>query len=298
MTLAILVTAHQHPTHLARLASRLDSTCSKVFVHVDAKSDESAFRQATDASFIESRCRVYWGGWSQVQATLNLVRAAISGPFTHFAFISGVDYPLARPEAILSYVAGTGLEHINCLPLPAPQVDKPLTRLSVRCLEGGYRERSIKGLSLRVFNKVLAALPQRDVERDLGPLKPFGGSSWWILTREAVEAALAVADEDSAAMRMFKTSVSPDESFFQTVIASRLGTHRIARACTYTDWSGPEPPVVLTDKHVEMLTEPGFELNDHYGSGPCLFARKAPVHRPDLLERLDAFAEARPPIRP
>jgi hypothetical protein len=257
------------------------------------KSDISRFRAAerAGARLIGERKRVYWGGWSQVAATLALVRAALADErgFTHFALISGSDCPLARPETILSYVRRTGKEHINCVPMPNAELNKPLSRLTVRYLEGGTRQKGFRARMLKLLNLLIARLPERDVAAALGDMQAHAGSQWWVLTRAAVETTLAVT-RNSRVMRLFKTSLIPDESFFQTVVASRFHAERIGRAFTYTDWSVPNPPAIIDDRHISLLTNPDFELNDAYGRGPCFFARKFPAHRADLRQALNQYA--------
>jgi hypothetical protein len=291
--LAFLILAHDQPDHLAELIKAVVSPSSAAFVHIDRKSDISKFRDAERAGavFIKERVRVYWGGWSQVAATLALIRATLADPrkFTHFALISGVDFPLARPEAILSYVRRSGKEHINMVPMPNAALNKPLTRLSVRHLEGGKRQKGIRAQLVRFANFVLARLPERKFARALQGMKPHAGSQWWLLSRSAVEAALE-ATNDRQVLRLFKTSLIPDESFFQTIVAARVPPDRIGRAFTYTDWSVPNPPAIIDERHVWKVTRPNFELDDLYGRSPCFFVRKFPPDRADLRQALMRFA--------
>lgn len=289
--------AHGEPKHLLRLTLRLISECSAVFVHIDAKSDISAFKEVFDAGAIPVRKRsaVYWGGWSQVVATLGLCKTALNDPrrFTHFALISGVDYPLARPAEILKWVTNDGREQITCVPMPAPELHKDMSRLAVRRIEGEYRQQGLRRAVVARLNRLLKLLPDRDIHRCLRGLKPHAGSNWWILTRAAIEESVAFQAKGGSALRLFKTSHCPDESFFQTVLAAKFDAKRFGRCLTYADWNVANPPAVLNDTHIDQVTEYGFELSHFFGRGPCLFIRKFPVDRPDLADRVDKYADTR-----
>lgn len=295
--IAFLVLAHNAPEHLARLTKRLTSECSAVFVHIDGKSDIRAFKEVFDAGAIpvSERHKVYWGGWSVVSATLELVRTALRDPrpFTHFALISGVDYPLARPSVILDHVAKDGRQQINSAPMPAPELGKPAERLTLRKLEGAHRESGIRPLLIGVANRLLRMLPERDFKKCLNGLTPYAGSQWWVLSRDAVEAALAFERRGGSAIRMFRTSDCPDESYFQTVVSAAFAPEQIGRTMTYTDWTVPNPPAILSDEHIDRVTADGFELDNFFGRGPCFFVRKFPVDRPDLADKVDRYADAR-----
>jgi hypothetical protein len=275
----------------------LTSSASGCFVHLDLKSrieDFDAVRP-TDATFIEDRVKVFWGGWSQVCAAIALVRAALADdrPFTHFALISGSDYPLSTPGYLLRYLHTSGKEHINCLPLPAPEVDKHWSRLSKRQLQGGVRQKGGRARLIRISNRLLAKLPDRDVLKCLEGLKPHAGSQWWVLSRSAVEEALKVFDAGGGPIRTFATSVIPDESYFQTVVASRFPADCIARALTFTDWSTVPAPATVDHHHVEQVARSDYRLADAYGTGPCFFVRKVSEDRQEICDRLDAFIKER-----
>ncbi|MGL4596141.1 MAG: beta-1,6-N-acetylglucosaminyltransferase, partial [Bacteroidia bacterium] len=79
MKIAYLICAHKNPNQLKRLLGALQQENVLFFVHIDAKSDESIFRDAlkhTAAIFSKKRIRVNWGGFSQVEAWLTLLEEA------------------------------------------------------------------------------------------------------------------------------------------------------------------------------------------------------------------------------
>lgn len=295
--IAYLIVAHHRPQSLRQLVDALQGPDGAFFVHIDRKSDLNLFAADLQGKveFIEERVAVYWGGWSQVQATLNLIRHALADPrpFTHFVLLSGEDYPLVRTEVLNTYLAEIALENISCVPMPSEDAEKPLSRLLVRHLEGSDRNSGLKASFIKLINKILKRLPDRNITAILKNYSPHAGSNWWVLSREMVEASLRVAETQPKFVRLYRYSLCPDEGFFQTVVAANCRSDKIGRSFTYTDWSVPNPPATITEKHVELVTSPNFRLGGIFGHAPCLFVRKFPSDNVDLKAKLDNFARER-----
>ena len=100
MKIAYLILAHGSPKHLARLVAALSSNSATFFIHVDRKSDILPFAaiQGQAIRFSDTRIPVYWGDFSQVEATLTLLRAALdcNAKFERFVLLSGADYPVSN----------------------------------------------------------------------------------------------------------------------------------------------------------------------------------------------------------
>ena len=80
MRIAYLILAHNTPNHLARLVRALDSPNVDFFIHVDRKSDISRFRDRLsqpNVAFLKDRIAVYWGDFSDVEATVRLIKEAL-----------------------------------------------------------------------------------------------------------------------------------------------------------------------------------------------------------------------------
>lgn len=103
--IAYLISVYKDPVHLQRLVSALSYSVEEYvsfFVHVDAKVDESAFRQSckkTNVFFTQNRFWVQWGGYSQVMYQKELLRCAFETEkgqdnFSRFVIITGQDYPI------------------------------------------------------------------------------------------------------------------------------------------------------------------------------------------------------------
>ena len=70
--IAFLIQAHTDPEHVRRLVERLRP--NRVYIHLDAKTKMDGNWLAIDATFVTPRVPVYWGGYSQIEATFAMVR--------------------------------------------------------------------------------------------------------------------------------------------------------------------------------------------------------------------------------
>src|SRR5581483_7661547 len=108
MKIAYLYLVHQHPQLVRRVIDRLAGDDAAFFIHVDAKSDAAPFAslRGPKVSLLERRVPVYWGEFTQVEATLLLIREALAASerYDYFAFISGSDYPLCGRDYIHQFL--------------------------------------------------------------------------------------------------------------------------------------------------------------------------------------------------
>lgn len=122
---AFLIAAHTDPEQLKRLISALDSESSLFYIHWDKKTEfilnESAvikeLQTHSNIHFIENRIKVYWGGLSQVQATINLLTEAYKNKeVKYFHLLSGVDYPIKPLSYILQFFENNTHNYLTYIP--------------------------------------------------------------------------------------------------------------------------------------------------------------------------------------
>lgn len=223
MRVGFLVEAHSDPTQLARLCGRLSG--HGIFIHVDAKA--GPFPLIEGATHIEPRRRVHWAGFSQVEATLDLLRAAFDSPAQHdmFVLLSGSCYPIGSVRRLTdAFAAQPGRSWIKYV-----QVDESahLQSLSDRYF---YRDevlpaavRRITRNSRLVERTVRKAREVLDVRvRERPAWVRAHGSNWWALTREHADYVLAFVDDPKNAgfIRYYKHAFASDEQFFHTILAN------------------------------------------------------------------------------
>jgi hypothetical protein len=279
MKIAYLILAHTSPKQLARLVAALSSRRADFFIHVDQKTDIQPFQEIKGPGirFSATRVPVYWGDYSMVEATLILLRSALDCDerFDRFVLLSGAEYPVRKPADIEKFFeSNADDEFINLVSMPCDSAGKPISRLQ------GYQFRPNDGAARRVARKTLVKLGllprHRDYQACLGSLKPYGGSTWWALTRGAVQHIIDFTDSQREILEFFKNTFHPDESFFQTILGNSPFRQRIRRNLTYADWSkgGKSPPVLTSTDLAALQSAPEFPASDTYGPGAIMFARK------------------------
>lgn len=298
MRVAYLILAHNHPNHLQRLITALSSNLSACFIHIDRKSDLDLFSgiHGHNVYFSEKRIPVYWGDFSQVKAILSLLKMALSQrpKFDYFVLISGTDFPLKSAAGIENFFdRNHGTEFINLVQMPCEAMGKPISRLTT------YKVRPSNSRLIRILRKgmvKLGATPkQRNYDAYLRGLIPYGGSTWWALSRPACEYIQNFVSRETRIVNFFKNTICPDESFFQTILGNSPYKAKVGRNLTYTDWSeGGGSPVSLTDKHLQFFaTNPSIVVSDGYGTGEVLFARKFSDEAQDIVAELEQLIRQR-----
>ena len=98
MKAAILIIAHDQPVHLARLVESLSCDWTRIFIHIDRKADAAEFKKCIPEhkNIIilddQYRIRVNWGGFSIVEALLNLLDVSLNSKerFARFCFLQRI----------------------------------------------------------------------------------------------------------------------------------------------------------------------------------------------------------------
>lgn len=292
MKIVYLIAAHANPVHLGRLITRLSTGSSSFVVHVDAKSELGDFLhlQGPDVRFTPERIEVWWGDYSQVEATLMLLRTALEDPrhFDRFVLLSGADYPLRSTAAVERFFEShPQIEFMNVVEMPNDEAGKPLSRLTT------YQPPPGRGRVGRTVHRTVLgvgrAVHRREYEEAFHELVPYGGSTWWALSREACELITAFVAREHDLVRFFRHVICPDESFFHTIVGNSELRSRIRRNVTYVDWSGGgQNPSAFTEDHLERFGRPdALTVTDVYGTGDLLFARKFADADGELVDRLD-----------
>jgi hypothetical protein len=277
--IAYLVLAHNTPNHLRRLIAALSTGSSGFFIHIDEKSDIGDFSGigGGNVCFIRERIPVYWGDFSQVEAILILLQAALADPghFERLVLVSGADYPLCSSAYMERFFSDNpDREFMNLIAMSLETPGKPISRLTT------YKPR---------IGEDTGDLPgERDYKAYLGDLVPYGGATWWAISRAAADFIVAFAEREIRVVNFFKNTICPDESFFQTVLGNSPFKARTIRNLTYADWSAGGPnPAYITDRHLALFRTTGvFAPNGRLGGGEMLFARKFPDDSEDLVAKL------------
>lgn len=247
--IAYVILAHQLPEQLVRLVRRLDSPRALFLIHINRRSDDAIY-QAARAGLAERknvvflrRHKLYWAGFGHVRATIEGLEELYthSVPFDYVALLTGQDYPIKPVSVIERTLAESGGRSFMAYDrLPGGLVDG-MERIT------HWHSRRIgvaKGWHLK--------LPLRR-RFPLG-LVPYGGSSYWWLSRDAVDYVRGFLAEQPGYLRFFKHVDVPDEIFFHTVMMNSPLRHSVVNdELRHVDWTRTPLPAVFRVGDFEEL---------------------------------------------
>ncbi len=292
MKICYLILAHNNPRHFAKLLDAIADGSSSVFVHVDAKSAISDFRtRARDnVIFLDNRVSIGWGGFSMITASLNLLRESLKSDAEHdyYCLLSGNDYPIKSVQYIGKYLEDNhGKQFMNLVEIPNDTLGKPISRITKYCVSTESLQKYL--IPRLIAHKISRLISKLDIHRGYGhvlkDMKPCAGSQWWALTRPAVQHIVEFVSVNPKVVKFFRNIQIPDESFFHTIIGNSAFRENMQRSLSFCDWSGNRScPATIDDAHVEFFREGDVVLDDSYGKGQLLFARKFPDDSARLIE--------------
>jgi hypothetical protein len=292
MNIAYLILAHNTPKHLRRLVTALSINSSSFFIHIDKKTNADDFLsiKGENTYFVQERVSVFWGDFSQVEAILILLQAALRDQrhFDRFVLLSGADYPLRSALYIERFFENSpNKEFINLVEMPSETAGKPISRLTRYKLRPG--DRTIIPIIRKVLMKVGVLPRKRDYKAYLRDLVPYGGDTWWALSPEACNYILTFVKDEVQVVNFFKYTDCPDETLFQTILGNSYFKSRINRNLVYADWSARgSHPAYITERHLAVFQSTSLFASDAvFGSGEMLFARKFSDESESLVAMLE-----------
>lgn len=282
MRIAYIISAYRNPAQVVRLVQRLASAPNVILVHVDRRSPPAVFdvirtplEPLPNVRFLPRHsCR--WGDFGHVQATLAGIRELVTSGVAYdmLVLLTGQDYPIKPDSMIASTLEqGHGKSFVEWFPLPAPQ----WALGGLNRIERWHVWPAGHHLTFPPLNGALARLPFR--RRFPGGYRPFGGSSYFCLTRRHVEYIAEFVQREPAFVRFFRNAHIPDELFFQTLLLNApLGDELVNANQHLIDWPpGARSPQLFGPADVERLV-----------TSPKLFARKFDtIADLDVLDRID-----------
>jgi len=272
MKIAYLILAHNNPIVLNRLLSALNIDANTCFVHIDNKSKikSDQLTKLPRTTEVSPRITINWGGFSVVQATLELLNAARAyNNFDRFVLISGDSYPVKSNAFIQTYFRDHNeVEFMNYVQMPG--VGKDLARLNYYH-EHNPREINLQAVQAKVINYLATKKQFRKPFKDQFSLIPFAGSQWWSMTDRAISFIFAFLKMNPMYIEYYRRTYIPDEMFFQTIICNSTFKMQIQPSLVFTDWTNSSAPVPISLDHFDQLRK---KVNGVYGEYTPLFARK------------------------
>ncbi len=280
MKIAYLIVAHHNFAHLKRLIQSLQDADAQFFIHIDSRASFSSTGWPNNVHFIK-RQKVFWGTISQVEVTLNLLKAAKLKKAEYFCLLSGTDYPVKPLKEFYTKLAFEKVEYINIL--EGAQPSKPMTRLSRFYLPNfDKRAKGFRATFIKLMEKAVTVF----LPKAKPPLPVFVGSNWFILSDGCVAYMLKYLEQNPSYLSYFKYTLCPDESFFQTLIGNSEFRKMCLHNLTYTDWEVENPPAEIEKRHVQLL-QTTSHFTDIYGAYTPYFARKFGANGAEICTLID-----------
>jgi hypothetical protein len=264
MKLFYFITAHKNPEQLSRLIRALNSGDCKICIHVDLKSDLAAFREhvkeTADIYFLKTRTKIFWGGFSQVKATLMGLKEFEASDCTHFVFLSGQDFPikpLQQFNEFLSQHPATNFITINSVRETWKDALYRVERFHFVDFFEGLRNkfRKMRFLVNKCEGALNVCLKMFGKRKLPNGFELYGGSSWFVFNNEMCSYIFEFLRQNPSLKSFFKYTANADEHFFHTLI----GNSPMMSSVTRDDFRlikfppNSNNPEVLTIRHWEEI---------------------------------------------
>jgi len=265
MKFAFQILIHKNLEQFKRLFRAIYSPQDYYLVHVDKKAGP-LFREEV-RTFLSgySNCelmpslRVTWAGYSIVDVELRGMKRLLelATDWDYYHNLSGQDFPLKRREEMVEFL--TRHRGMNFMELCDLEVEKP-----------NFLWHRFHRVHLELFGKIYR-VPK--IRRYRLGFHPWQGECWLTAHRSFCE--YATSAKTRFYRLFFRTTIVPDESYFQTVLMnSPFRTRVVNNSLRYIRWiKGADHPLTLTMEDLSaMLSSDAFFARKFEPEAPVLSA--------------------------
>lgn len=259
MTIAYLMQVHKNSEQIKSLiACLLNDRKHHCFVHVDKKSEDlyqtlrKMYAHHEQVYIIEARVAVNWSGFSQVEATLSLMRSVhySNRRFDRIQLMSGEDFPVKDDDYICTFLE----QHRNKEFIAHEAIGRYRWRLKQYNVFTEYQNN--RTFLIRLIQRVLREIQNLWHERrTLEHLLLYKGSSWFNISIEAMEYILNYIDTHKDFLDQFNYTVCADEHFFQIILLNSVfKKNMVNHNLYYLEWEkGKNSPNYLSKQTLQQL---------------------------------------------
>lgn len=295
MNHAFLIVAHKEPNLLCRLINRLYADNHFFYIHIDKKSEKEIYSNKSfqdlikkhNVRYVKSLIDIKWGGVSQINATIELLKNVINDngiQINYIHLISGQDYPLVKPNVFDKYFEDTNSK--GWMSYDEEWSKTCYHRLNIwHFIEFINTTNKMQYFALRVINKIQRILYNYKIYlRRPFPLPIYAGSNWFSWDMELAKYILKFINENPWYLKRFNKTLCGDELFFHCILFNSKYKDKIMhKNFRYIDWSERKKnPKILRNEDFEKI------INSN-----CVLARKFSINESDeLLLNLDKYIES------
>jgi len=277
MNIAYLIQCHKNPQQINLLTEELTRGNADVYIHLDKKANGIRWEIHTNERIIllpeEASIPVFWGTFSQCEASLALLRKAVcSGKnYDYFWLISGQDLPLKPQKKIEELLEeANGADFIEIMQDTAVGYGRFEKRNAVYHIPY-FMSRSVPSkIVKRIWYMFTGGMEYtRKVFQRKAPFdRLYYGSSWWCFSKDTSVKIMNMLKENDKIEEFFMHSGNPDESFFHSLFMSLKLDKNIRSPLLYLEWEQKaSSPKTFTVQDLVSLRA----VDD------CCFARKFDV---------------------
>lgn len=263
MNHAFLIETHDCPELLQRIVNRLNSPNHYFFIHLDAKSKVSKIETShIRGGYLSDnqRVKVFYPGFSMIEAEISLMRAAVAHPdgMDYFHLISGHDYPCRTNEEFDAFFEGCqkgrSFMHFDTDEQHIEWESKITRRYEPYYLQEQIKHRIPRGIIERFLNFCFRR--KKNIEL-------YAGWNWFSWHRTLAEWVLNYYDTHPDYVNRFHYTKCCDEVIFHTMLFHYIKELNIDRdnALRYIDWFPNREydtlPLVLDERDFASIRNSG-----------------------------------------
>ena len=263
MKYAYLIAAHNEYLVLNKLIETLDDENNDIYIHVDQKAtdfqEKEIYKVAKKSriTFINRRS-VTWGGYSQIQLELDLLKASTETFHDYYHFISGVDFPIKDKIFIDDFfIKNYGMEFIHYDDFDSScDIKYRINQYHLNQEKIGRTKGFLKLLDNVYVNIQKLCGVSRMKKYNLEYKK---GANWFSITHEC---ALFILENEQMIKKMFSKSICADELFVQTIVYNSKFKERLYvkketnkySNMRYVDWKRGNPYIFKKEDYDELIS--------------------------------------------
>lgn len=281
--MAFLISAYTEPFSLHALVKKLDKmVLADFYIHIDKKVRIEPFQDGLmnmpNVYFLEDRIRVYWGGYSQVEMQMLMIKEMLRRNIKYGRVINltGTDYPVVSRKILHEVLNESEVEYICGFEVNSELRTgnkKMIYKYSRFYLMDTYRV--IRALVIRM------RLPRFSFRRN--QISIYYGSEYWALTYACIEELYNNYIRNEPLQELLRFSFVPSEAWMHTMFFNSKWRDRAVKRPEDCDYNLINLSPITYFKYgnaIKILDEGDYE--DIISSGR-LFARKIVTGRSDRL---------------
>lgn len=262
MKIAYLILCHKNPIQVNMLIDQLTDENVDFYIHVDAKANHFVINKKSNVFVLDKdECvDIQWASFSMISATLNLICKCLLSKreYEYIFLISGQDFPIKTNRQIFNLLeTNKGKNFIEILPKESKRRKRYRKRIDLYYPKWMYN----RSFSARLVKRLYIYLTGgyfhtfRFFKRRSEVAKDFEfGSQWWCLQKECLSWMMDYINAHPSYVRFYKNSLTPDESFFQTLFSMSPYIGTDMGKLTFLEWDkNRNNPRLILESDVDKL---------------------------------------------